>query len=74
MSGEEDAVALKIVELLKNAGRPLTTVEIEEEVNRLGLKCPDSAARYLNQLRARGQIEGKLSIPRKSWVWWVYNK
>ncbi|MEM2907425.1 MAG: hypothetical protein QW739_05075 [Candidatus Odinarchaeota archaeon] len=67
----DDLIIMKIIELLKNAGRPLTTTQIEAEINRMGLKCPDSPARYLNQLRLKGVIKGELSIAEKSWVWFL---
>ncbi|MEM2109089.1 MAG: hypothetical protein QW327_01170 [Candidatus Odinarchaeota archaeon] len=67
----DDLIIMKIIELLKNAGRPLTTTQIEAEINRMGLKCPDSPARYLNQLRLKGVIKGELSIAAKSWVWFL---
>ncbi len=66
-----DIVAIKIIELLKKAGRPLTTRQIEEEINKLGLKCPDTPARYLNQLRLKGVIKGELSVGEKSWIWFI---
>jgi len=67
----DDLIIMKIIELLKNADRPLTTTQIEAEINRMGLKCPDSPARYLNQLRLKGVIKGRLSIAEKSWVWFL---
>ncbi|MHA1753933.1 MAG: hypothetical protein ACTSYR_00210 [Candidatus Odinarchaeia archaeon] len=68
---ESDILSKKIVEILSKKARPLTTSEIEDEVNKLGLKCPDNTIAYLNQLRNKGIIKGELSIKQKSWIWWA---
>jgi repressor of nif and glnA expression len=71
LSEEYDELSTKIIEILSNKGIPLTTAQIEEEVDKLGLKCPDSAVRYLNSLRIKNIIKGKLSLEDKTWVWWI---
>ncbi|WEU40919.1 MAG: winged helix-turn-helix domain-containing protein [Candidatus Odinarchaeum yellowstonii] len=71
MNESGDIIVNKIIELLKKAGRPLTTKQIENEINKLGLKCPDTPARYLNQLRLKGVIKGELSLREKSWIWFI---
>ena len=68
---ESDELSNKIIEILTNKGKPLTTSELEGEVNKHGLKCPDRAIAYLSMLRSKGIIKGKLSIKEKTWFWWI---
>lgn len=60
-----------IVSLLKEAGRPLTTREVQEAAEKALVQCPDSTVLFLNRLRLRGIIKGELSREKRGWVWWV---
>ncbi|MDP2900404.1 MAG: hypothetical protein Q8O47_05495 [Candidatus Bathyarchaeota archaeon] len=66
----EDADRL-IIQLLSEAGRPLTTREIQAETERRLVRCPDSTVVFLNKLRLSGTIHGEMSKERRGWVWWV---
>ncbi|MCD6263411.1 hypothetical protein J7L60_03255 [Candidatus Bathyarchaeota archaeon] len=63
-----------VVSLLREAGRPLTTREIQEAAERALVQCPDSTVVFLNRLRLRGVIRGRLSRERRAWVWWVEDR
>jgi len=67
---EKEAVEL-VISILKEAEKPLTTREIEEETRKRMVSCPDKTPVFLNKLRIKGIIEGKLSAERKGWVWWI---
>jgi len=67
---EKEAVQL-VISLLKEAGKPLTTREIEEETRKRMASCPDKTPIFLNRLRLKGIIEGKLSAERRGWIWWI---
>ena len=58
-----------IIQLLQTHGK-LTTSEIRESAERAGHSCPDEPVRYLNKLRKKGLISGKVSLEQKGWVWW----
>ena len=60
-----------IVDLLRQAGRPLRTREIEERNQDRGTKCPDSAVLFLKKLQMKGVIKGEVSVELGGWVWWV---
>ena len=60
-----------ILSVLKGAGRPMTTREVQEETERRLVRCPDSTAVYLNKLRMRGLIKGERSKEKRGWIWWV---
>jgi len=66
----EEAVDL-ILSVLKAAGRPMTTREVQEETEKRMVRCPDSTAVFLNRLRLRGLIKGERSRERRGWIWWV---
>lgn len=68
--GEDEAVDL-ILSVLKAAGRPMTTREIQGEAEKRRARCPDSTAIFLNRLRLRGLIKGERSKDRRGWIWWV---
>ena len=68
--GGEEAEKL-IVQLLIDAGHPLTTREVQEETQKRLVRCPDSTAVFLNKLRLKGIIKGELSREKRGWVWWV---
>ena len=67
---EKEAIEF-IVSLLKEAGKPLTTREIEEITRKRMVSCPDKAPIFLNRLRIKGVVKGQLSAERRSWVWWI---
>ena len=66
---EESQSALAVEMILSDANRPMTTFEVTRIFHEIG--CPDSPSRLLNQLRLEGKIHGKLSIKRKTWLWWA---
>ncbi len=67
---QEEAEGL-LIDLLKEAGRPLTTREVQEETQKQLVRCPDTTAVLLNRLRIKGQIKGEMNKERKGWIWWV---
>jgi len=67
---DEEADQL-IIQLLKDAGRPLTTREVQAETQKKLVRCPDSTAVFLNKLRLRGVVHGEMSKERRGWIWWV---
>jgi len=67
---EVEAIEL-VLSILRAAGKPLTTKEIEEETRKRLVQCPDKTPVFLNRLRLRGTIKGQLSAERRGWVWWV---
>lgn len=70
---EDEAVQL-ILSILKSAGDPMTTRAIEEETKKLLVSCPDRIPVFLNRLRLKGLIEGRLSTEHRAWIWWVERK
>jgi len=60
-----------LIQLLRDAGRPLTTREVQAETEKRLVRCPDSTVVFLNKLRIRGAIKGERSSEKKGWVWWV---
>lgn len=66
----EEAVNL-IIDILEGAGNPLSTSEVQEAVEEKRASCPDSTVVFLNRLRRRGVIEGRMSKEKGGWVWWV---
>lgn len=66
----EDADRL-IIQLLREAGRPLTTREIQAETEKRLVRCPDSTVVFLNRLRLAGSVHGEMSKERRGWIWWV---
>lgn len=60
-----------VVSLLREAGRPLSSREIQEVAEKALVQCPDSTVVFLNRLRLKGVIRGRLSRERRAWVWWV---
>ncbi len=67
---DEEADKL-IIDLLLQAGRPLTTREVQEETQKRLVRCPDSTVVFLNKLRIKGVIHGEMSKERRGWIWWV---
>jgi hypothetical protein len=66
----KEAVEL-IIQLLREAGRPLTTREVQEENQKKLVRCQDSTIVFLNNLRLRGLIQGEMPKKRRGWIWWV---
>jgi hypothetical protein len=60
-----------IKSILKEAGGPLTTRELQSEVRKVTSFCPSSSVVGLNLLRIAGVIKGKRSGENKGWVWWI---
>jgi hypothetical protein len=60
-----------ILQILKEAGYPLTTREVQEETQKRLVRCPDSTAVFLNSLRLSGAIHGEMSKERHGWIWWI---
>jgi len=70
---EEEALEL-ILSILKAAGKPLTTREIEEQTQKRLVQCPDKTPVFLNRLRLKGIVKGELSPERRGWIWWIETK
>ncbi|MFX1562083.1 MAG: hypothetical protein ACFFDP_02115 [Promethearchaeota archaeon] len=66
---KESQSELAVEMILTDANRPMTTFEVARIFREIG--CPDSPIRLLNQLRIEGKILGKLSIKKKTWLWWA---
>ena len=66
----EDAVEC-ILSVLGDAGRPLTTREVQAETEERRVRCPDSTVVFLNKLRINGTIKGERSKEQRGWIWWV---
>lgn len=58
-----------VMELLDLKGS-LTTRQIEEEATRRETTCPDAIVRFLNKMKLRGLIRGKLSVEHRGWIWY----
>lgn len=67
---EEESFEL-IMSVLKTAGKPLTTRDVEGEIRKRLVTCPDSLPVLLNRLRLKGLVKGQLSPERKGWIWWA---
>lgn len=67
---EDEAVEL-IISILRKAGMPLTTREIEIETRKRMVSCPDKTPIFLNRLRIKGIVKGQLSVEKRAWIWWV---
>jgi len=68
---EGDEAVEHVLAVLREAGRPLTTREVQEETEKRRVQCPDSTVVFLNRLRRRGMIKGEHSTEKRGWVWWV---
>jgi len=68
---EEDEAVQAILGILREAGEPLTTREVGEEMQKLQLRCPDSTIVFLNRLRRKELIQGIRSKERRGWIWWM---
>jgi len=67
---EDEAVGL-IITILRKAGKPLTTREIEIKTRKRMVSCPDKTPVFLNRLRLKGIVKGRLSVEKRAWIWWV---
>ena len=67
---EKEAIEL-VISILKKAGKPLTTREIEEKTRKQMVSCPDKTPIFLNRLRLKGIVKGQLSAERRGWIWWI---
>ena len=70
---EEESLEL-ILSVLKAAGKPLTTRDVDGEIRKRLISCPDGLPVLLNKLRLRGLVKGQLSPERKGWIWWIEAK
>ncbi len=67
MSGSE---AEEFVMILLEQNELLTTREIEEAASKRNVNCPDAIIRFLNKMKLKGLIKGKLSVEHRGWVWY----
>jgi len=58
-----------IMEVLREAGRPLTTVEIADMVLAKKEVCLDEIPLYLNRLEKTGLIVKKFDVKTKTYFW-----
>ena len=63
-----------ILSILRAAGKPLTTRDVDGEIRKRLVSCPDSLPVLLNRLRLKGQVKGKLSPEYRGWIWWTEEK
>jgi len=59
-----------VIRLLKEHEN-LTTRQIEEEASKRNKSCPDAIIRFLNKMKLRGMISGKLSVEHRGWIWYI---
>lgn len=60
-----------IIQLLKDAGKPLTSREVQAETEKRLVRCPDTTVVYLNRLRINGIIKGEMNKEKRAWLWWI---
>ena len=60
-----------IIQLLKDAGKPLTSREVQTETEKRLVRCPDTTVVYLNKLRINGTIKGEMNKEKRAWLWWI---
>lgn len=60
-----------MISIVKKAGQPVTTREIQELARKALIQCPDSTVAFLNRLRIKGLVKGTFSKEKQSWIWWV---
>ena len=59
-----------VVQLLRENDN-LTTRQIETEAAKRNRTCPDAIIRFLNKLKLKGIIKGKLSVEHRGWIWFI---
>jgi hypothetical protein len=59
-----------IIELLQ-VNKQMTTTEIKNKISSMKLKCADDPAQVLSKLKYKGQIQSKLSIKARGYIWWI---
>jgi hypothetical protein len=60
-----------ILDVLREAGMPLSTREIQQQTEKKLVRCPDNTIVFLNRLRLKGVIKGERNKEKRGWVWWV---
>jgi hypothetical protein len=68
---EDDEAVQAIMSILRKAGKPISTRQVGEEMQRLQLRCPDSTIVFLNRLRQRELIQGERNKEERGWIWWI---
>ncbi len=68
---EKDDSDFIVTSILRKAEGPLTTRELQAEVQKVTSFCPSSSVVGLNILRIAGAIKGKRAEGKKGWVWWI---
>ncbi len=66
-----ESEAEEFVVKLLNEHEFLTTREIEAEASKHNITCPDAIIRFLNKMKMKGMIKGKLSVENRGWIWYV---
>jgi hypothetical protein len=61
-----------IISILRESKKPLTTRELQQEVQKHVPFCLSDNVIALNLMRVRGTIKGERA--EKSWIWWVDDK
>ena len=59
-----------IVSILREAKEPMTTRQLQQEVQKQVPFCVSDNVIVLNMMRIRGTIKGKRTENR-SWIWWI---
>lgn len=65
------AEAQRFVVGLLSDGAKRTTQQVDAASAAAGKRCPDATVRFLAKLRLRGVVEGELSAPHRTWLWWL---
>jgi len=68
---EDDEAVQAILSILREAGEPISTRTVGEEMQKRQLRCPDTTIVFLNRLRQRGLIQGERSREQRGWIWWI---
>ena len=61
-----------IVSILREAKEPLTTRQLQQEVQKVVPFCISDNIIALNLMRVRGTIKGKRD--EDGWLWWIEDK
>ncbi len=65
-----DEARVFVLEVLSD-GAKHTTAAIDAASAARGKRCPDATVRFLAKLRLQGIVEGELSAPHRTWLWWL---